>query len=60
MTFEQAVREMRRIQLEYQEASVKNCFPADLWTRKKQAEAHVDALLKSSDTQAQRNLFLQG
>ena len=59
MTFEQAVREMRRLQLEYQAASATNRFPADLWQRKRDAEARVDAMLKAKDSD-QRNLFLQG
>jgi len=60
MTFEQAVREMRRLQLEYQEASATNRFPADLWQRKKDAEDRVDALLNQPKRQAQQSLFLQG
>lgn len=49
--FEAAVRDMRRLQREYTEASIKNSFRSELWTEKLAAEKRVDALLDQAERQ---------
>lgn len=54
--FREAVQNMRRLQLEYAEASRSNSFRAELWTEKQAAERLVDKLLRTPPT-GQASLF---